>query len=636
MDVAVARNNTLKKRCDIASVVAVICIAVIAAFGASVRHGFSMLDDPYLVVSNLAIRGPTPAHVATVFTTFDPELYIPLTLVSYQLNYLVAGLQPWIYHVTNIALHAGNAVLVAVLAYLLLKRKWTALVAGMLFAVHPLHTEAVAWVAGRKDLLSAFFALLTMIAYVRWRHGGRRSMYWLSVTLYLLALLSKASVVVLPALLLFIDWLIDGRRDVPRMLVEKTPHVALAMVFATVAAFAKTRIIAAATISETALMAAKSTVFYLKNLFWPSGLTPLYPYNGPVTLASGDFWLPLLVIALLSVGVVLLWKRWRMGAFAWSWFLLCLAPSFLNFHKGEVAFFAVDRYAYLGSIGIILGVVAFASSFTVRWESQSNHRWKRRATVTLVAVPVLLLLALARGQTATWSSDETVLSRSLALYPDSIPARTSLSVLYRETGRPEAEEQVIRSGLQYRDDVEYRVILGSINARRGLLKDAEAEFLRAEALNVKNPEPAFYLGALREQEGKTDLAVNEYRRAVALDPSYAAALINLAGIEYEQSNFTGSELHLRQALSYNPNIFEAQYTLFQSLEAQGKSEEAIVHLETAYELNSSSVDVLTALTYRLVERGRGDEAERILLKAIRDNPENRSIRRMLEYVRSKG
>ncbi|MEK7562852.1 MAG: hypothetical protein AAB544_00465, partial [Patescibacteria group bacterium] len=268
------------------------------AFGHSLFQDFAPIDDTLLVRENLAIRGLTLENLRYVFTHFDPELYIPLTFVSFQINYVLGGLSPFGFHLGNVLLHAANAILVFFLVSLLTNAKSIkhkgksplyfllcafcspAGIVAMLFAVHPLHTETVVWIAGRKDLLFAFFYLLTLVTYLREREGEHRSAwYWGSVLCGLLALLSKATAMTLPMALLLIDWFIsvaeDGDLPLHRRFhfKNKIPFLLLSIVFALIALSGKERIVGSTSLIDTALVAIRSFGHYLWQLFIPVGFS---------------------------------------------------------------------------------------------------------------------------------------------------------------------------------------------------------------------------------------------------------------------------------------------------------------------------------------------------------------------------
>lgn len=143
-------------------------LLVLALYAASLQNDFVYWDDSLLIKENPIVRGLTWQNVKAAFSRYDPELYIPLTFLSYQATYMLSELDPFLYHLGNIFLHALNVILVLVLVYKLRRSRTEALVCAALFAIHPLHTEAVAWASGRKDLLSAFFFLLSVLTYLKY------------------------------------------------------------------------------------------------------------------------------------------------------------------------------------------------------------------------------------------------------------------------------------------------------------------------------------------------------------------------------------------------------------------------------------------------------------------------------------
>ena len=156
------------------------------AFGASLFHGFAPVDDSFLIVENLAIRAINWENIYHFFSTYDPELYIPLVFLSFQFNYLIGELAPFNYHLTNILIHIINALLVARILTQLTDKKKLSIFAGLIFAAHPLNAEAVVWLAGRKDLLAGLFFFASLTFYLDFIKGNRKA-YWLSITMFLLA-----------------------------------------------------------------------------------------------------------------------------------------------------------------------------------------------------------------------------------------------------------------------------------------------------------------------------------------------------------------------------------------------------------------------------------------------------------------
>lgn len=600
-----------------AILLAVFLIVAFATFGRSISQGFAPIDDSFLIRDNIAIRGITLAHLKLIFTTFDPELYIPLTLFTFQINYLLSGLHTELYHITNILLHAFNAFFVVLLLEKLLKQKLLSIAGGLLFLVHPLHTEAVVWLAGRKDLLSTFFVLLSLLFYIRVRErrvvkadtdqvqtGG--GWYAFSVLFFLLALLSKVMAATLPIILFLYDLTIEKRAIKKRMFFDKVPYLMLSAIFLGVATVGKERILSSSTLLETMLMAGKSTVFYLQKLFAPTDLSPFYPFNGEIAINDPQFFIPSLIVLGLLCAAGLAYKRASWITFGILFFLVTLSPTFFNFHKGSQMFFAVDRYAYFPSIGILFLLVmllGISSPTTYHFFASSPPspnpfpRWGKGGLIfpslfvggikgggiILILVPILSFLSYQ--QSRIWDSAEVMLTRTLRIYPESITARTDLARIWREQGKVQEAFDLLIEGLTYGNDPALHIGAGLVYAKAGQADEAEAQLLKAANLDPTNPEPIYYLGSIALQIGNLDQALKNFEQAVSLDSSYVAARVALGRMYVQRKRNEEALLQFQEAVSWNPSNIDARVELATLFENIGRFEEAEEHWVVAETLD---------------------------------------------------
>jgi tetratricopeptide (TPR) repeat protein len=563
-------------------------LLVLIAFGRSLSQGFAPIDDSLLIVENLAIRGVTLENLRTILTTFDPELYIPLVFASFQLDYTLGGLNPWIFHLTNILLHAVNAALVAWLLLLLTQKRGLSLLGGFIFAVHPLHTEAVVWIAGRKDLLSTLFYLLTCSTYIHYR-SGKRAVYAASLLCAFLALLSKAMAVTLPAVLLLYDVLIEKRPLDRRLILDKIPYVLLSILFIGIATFGKERVIASSSLLETILMAGKSTIFYVQQFFVPLRFSLYYPHRGVIALSDPQFLIPLVLI-LCTIAIALRFiRRASWLPFGLAFYLITLSPTFPNFHKGAAMFFAVDRYAYLPSIGILFLLVTALAKFSEKFRAAKPG--PHLASVLLL----VLLTVFSLRQSRVWDSAESLFSHALTLYPESINARVDLARLYREQGKEEEAFTLLKEGLRYGDDLYLRIAAGAVYAKIGQIADAREQFERAREMDPRNPDPVFALGSLYEQIGEEGRARALFEEAVQLDPSFVIARVRLGKLYEDEKRPAEAEEQYRAALDWNPNSFDAHLAHGSLLLRIGNFEDAEQHLRKAEALRAYDHDVQSFL-----------------------------------------
>lgn len=421
---------------------------VFLAFGGALACGFVRFDDHGYVYENpQVVAGLTAGGIRWAFTTVWQQWWLPFLWISYMADTECYGTGPWGYHLTNLLLHAANACLFFWVWFRLTGARGRSLAAAALWAVHPLRVESVAWVTERKDVLSGLFFFLALLAYAGYarRPGGRRLA--LVFAAMLSGLLSKATVVVLPALLLLLDYWPLRRAPVPwapgawktwvRLVREKIPLFALSAAFAVLNLH--THVGGSGTLpwpQRVALMATNVWV-YLRLTFWPARLAFFYPENDDV--AVGPALAALAGLAALVAGLVWLGRRKPYLPVGGLWFLVALLPVLRGIRLGLAAY--ADRFTYLPSIGLAVALVWAAAE---AWERRGAARgFARHLPAALVAGLVAGLAWLSREQTRTWRDSETLFRRALAVTEKNVAAHSNLAVYLQEQGRrTEAREQL--------------------------------------------------------------------------------------------------------------------------------------------------------------------------------------------------
>ncbi|PIR49073.1 hypothetical protein COU80_01525 [Candidatus Peregrinibacteria bacterium CG10_big_fil_rev_8_21_14_0_10_55_24] len=521
-------------------------VLTVTVYGRSLGNEFVHFDDNILIFENPAVQTLTPASVHWVFSHFDPELYIPLTFVSYQIDHVIGGLHPLVYHLHNLILHTLNALLVVAIGAILTKRWRVGLLCGLLFALHPLHTEAVVWAAARKDVLSSFFALATLVTYLLYRQAGRSAWYIASVLLFLLALLSKVSVLLLPVFLVIIDWY-QGRPLKKRVCTEKLPYVFFALILGLVAILGKQSVLADSPLLSSVLMAGKSTVFYLQKLFAPLKLSVIYPYQEEITILAPDFWIPLVILSIFGVFVLLSLRHTKTVVLSTAFFLLFLAPSFTNYAKAGDIFFASDRYAYLPSIGVFL-LFALTADWALR-----RTRGFARSMLTACIVAILGIFGfLSARQSLVWHDTFSLFRNVVALYDYSYLAQNKVGAKLWEQGEhEEAMEHLLRS-IALKPNYRAYYNVGLVHLSLGEEDLALSANLNAITLNPAYAPAHVNLGYLFWRKGDLEQAREHLERAVELDPRDLDALTNLAGLEIAQGNLNRARELLNRTLALDP------------------------------------------------------------------------------------
>lgn len=397
-------------------------VLTLIVFGPFIAHAFVSLDDNYLIYANPAVQTLSLRNILHVFSTYDPQLYIPLTFLSWQLNAALFGMNATAFHLVNVLMHCANVVLVLVIIRRLSGNLFVAALTAALFAIHPLQTEAVLWAAGRKDLLSGFFALLSLLQYLKFREHRNSRTFMICIICFALALLSKISVVLLPAIFLLIDWLTDRKIGL-KELREKIPFGVLSAIFLVIAVIGKSRLLAQSGGIVNLLLPFRSTTFYLWKIFSPAGLSVIYLYE-PGSSLFADFAGPVIIVLLLGLlTLFLIARRAAHPALALGMFFLLLAPSYSTFLKNGFLYFASDRYVYLALIG--------AFWFLTQLLDAVRKRLPGKATLVIPVLSALVILTLipsTYAQNAVWKDTESLYRNVLRWYPNSVMAHTNLGL----------------------------------------------------------------------------------------------------------------------------------------------------------------------------------------------------------------
>lgn len=562
----------------VAAIVVGFFALTLGIYGQSLSNEFVRWDDGMLIYENPSIREITPRSLKHIFTSYDPELYIPLTFLTYQIDYQISGTNPFLYHLDNLVLHTLNALFVAWLLYLLSRRKWLALLCGILFAVHPLHTEAVEWASARKDVLSTFFYLSSLVAYVRYQGSHSKRMYWLSVALCLLGLLSKVMVITLPVVLLLIDDLRGRKWWSKEALLEKIPFAFLAILFGIIGVLGKTQVVGSSSMLAKILMAGKSAVFYIGKILVPTHLSLLYPYTKEITPASPDFFVPMLICLMIAAGA--LFVRFRTRAreifFGLALFAVTVAPTFLNFAKGGETdvYFASDRYAYLPSVGILFAV-GILVSICLEKLGANRLRSLRWPGLVISGLMVAVFCFLSYRQSLVWADTESLFLNVLKEYPESsYVAHNNLGNVYRLRNELDRAIDEYQQAISIRPNVRTLSNLGATYRKKNMFPEALEAYARALTLAPNSPIAHYGLGIVYAAQGRNTEARAEYEKAIVLDPKYEEAHANLGTLALEEENPEMAINHYLKALEINPYLIEAQYNLGNAYLQIQKIEEA--------------------------------------------------------------
>jgi tetratricopeptide (TPR) repeat protein len=548
------------------------------AYASSLDNGLTNWDDTAYVTGNPLFGLPAGDALQLAFTSHWKGNYHPLTMLSLWLDHAWLGGGAHVHHVVSLALHLANTALVALFVHRLLDRWVLAAVAAALFGLHPMHVESVAWISARKDVLSTFFFLSTLLAYLRFtgtpfsaRSRGRWLAYALSLLLFLLALLSKGTAVALAPTLVALDSLLGRRPWSLSSVVEKVPFFALALLFGLLALDAQTGVgqlqgISSWSFHERIALAATAYFRYVWLLALPHQLSAFYPYPDAGSLPTLFYaaWLGL-------AGVAALWwtsvRRWPVFAFGLAFYTLNIVFVLQLVPVGGAII--ADRYSYVPSIGLFLAWAWLALELVARWPRA------RTGVAVLVLVWLAALGISTAGRTEVWHDSSSLWNDTLARYPDIPEARLNRALARHETG----------DAVGALDDLSAAVLLAP-------------EYAQAWG----------HRGVIRHQLGDNDAALQDLDRAVRLRPT-AELLTNRAAVRLAVGNAPGAIMDLNGALEQNPGMLIAWSNRGRARTALGQHAAALQDFEIALQL---APDYLPAIYGRaLARRGLG-QPERAL------------------------
>lgn len=617
----------------------VICGATLAAYSPALRGAF-VLDDDRLLTTNTLV-GSSDGLYRIWFTTeaFD---YWPVTNTSFWLEWRLWGMNPLGYHVTNLLLHLASSILLwVILQRLAIPGAW---LAALLFAVHPVNVESVAWISERKNTLSMLFFLLSVLWYLKADgESTAQKWYWLSLGAFLLAMLSKGSVAVLPALLLVIAWWQRGRimkRDLARL----APFFVIAIVLALVNVWFQTHgravVLRDATFIQRLLGAAAAVWFYLYKAVLPVDLAFIYP-QWTIQTNQILWWSSLIGAIALTAG--LLWQAnsdWgRPLLAAWLFFCIALVPvmGFTDVGFSRYSLVA-DRYLHIA----IIAVVALVAAGWSRWYSRvgPSARWWCIGVASLVVGGFTLLsiqqsrlyadpITLYRAALTKNPSSALLhynlgtelagagrrveaiphFEEALRLEPDAPKVQNNLGEALMQTGHPQQAIEHFRELLrQEPKSIEGHNNLGAALAMFGQWPEAIEHYKEVLRLNPNSAEAENNLGLALSNLGREQDAIECYERAIQLRADFPASHYNLGNALAKLGRIPEAISHFEEAIRLRPNRPETHDRLGVVLAESGRMSDAIGQFEQALRLNPDDVEGRMHLATAYAAAGRNADA----------------------------
>jgi tetratricopeptide (TPR) repeat protein len=596
----------------------------------SLRNGFINWDDQVYVLNNSSIKALTAANLRKIFTSYYVSNYQPLTLLSFLVNYQIGHLEPFGYHLTNFVLHALNGLLVFWLVRLLRGRDAFAFFVALLFSIHPLRAESVAWVAERKDVLYAFFYLGALVSYVYYLQRQFKARYlWIALALFLLSLLSKSMAVTLPVMLFCFDYYLRRRPDL-HMFLEKIPFFVLSAFFALIALYSvyggSHDIVGLAASEKFRNGPLFTLAFYLGRIFWPAGLSAYYPadvFYATAYRISSYLW-PLAFFSIFVLSV----RRSRAVVFGCLFFIVSLLPllQFLPMGDTKVA----DRFVYMASIGMFF---ILAEWFFWLWDRAHGWRAGLRVVLVVLFTAVVLFCALTTHRRCrVWENSVTFWTDILKKYPQVVIAYNNRGLAFINEG---SYGKAFRDSTQMSRIIDERYTLYKgyyqlYNANLAILYYlSEGQYHKAievtRAAIKADPDKRYKyqinLAVAYASLGDAARAEALLRESISRDPeTRAEGYYNLALMAINRKALPEAEGFLRQSLQENPDFGLAHEALATIFYKQGNLDEAIVHYKRAVAAGVQDVEVYNGLVVALMDKEAYAAAWPYARLAVQKNP----------------
>jgi protein O-mannosyl-transferase len=631
---------------------------------------FINFDDSLYVTNNEYVKeGLAAKSICWAFSSFDIANWHPITMMSHMLDYQLFGMNASGHHLMNVLFHAGNTLLLFLAFRMMTGALWRSAAIAFLFAMHPLHVESVAWVSERKDVLSTFFMLLSLIAYISYakKQGGAK--YLLAFLLFVLALMSKPMVVTFPFLLMLLDyWPLgrfngdplnnyrnpENRKHLWRLIREKIPFLLMSIIISIVTYIAQSQTGAVSSLKTLPLLiritnSINSYVLYIVHTLFPFNLSIFYP------LVSGiPLWQTVCSACFIVLATCLAWRLRQRCPFypvGWLWYLGSLVPVIGIVQVGMQAM--ADRYTYIPLIGIFMVLV---------WLLPDMRRQRKGAVLfeglALLCV-ALVLIGSTRNQVGSWANTMSVFSRADAAIDRNILAKLQMAGQYAQMGKQDEArnqfEELLRitpnnitalhnygifliNSEHYDEGIKYlrealRLQPTSVTVHNSLAqalwqkgKTEEAEKLLRASLILKpdNPDTHSYLAIVIGSNKERYLeSLEQYREAIRIKPNHHRARLGLAITLQLHGQKEEADEQFRQVIQENPYVIaENRFNIGWDLAAQNELEEAIVQYQEGLKILPRNVGAQLFLAYLYQRKGNSNDALKQYREVLKSNPES--------------
>ncbi len=607
-----------------------ICLAaaIIAVYWPLYNYSFVQYDDNIYVTSNINIQsGLNWRNIRWAFTTGYASNWHPVTWLSHTFDYQLFKTWAGGHHLTNILFHILNTLILFYVLKRMTAALWPSVFVAAAFALHPLHVESVAWIAERKDVLSTFFMLLTIWAYIRYVEKLKLKWYLAAIALFILGLMSKPILVTIPFVLLLLDYWPLERKISLWVLIEKIPFFICSIASSVVTFLVQQKGGAMSSIESFGLTirinnAIVVYVMYIAKMIWPSRLAVLYPHPGG-TLSSMQIIICALLLVFISIGFLYFGRRHKFLTVGWLWYLGMLVPVIGLVQVGLQSM--TDRCTYITLTGLFIIISWGVKEIVPIW-----HR--RNTTLTLLSAAVLAGWAvIASQQVRYWKDSITLFEHTLEVTKNNYHIHNNYATYLFGVGRiDEAIEQFNKLLAIKPDSVEAHNNLGCTLMHTGKFEQAIEQFKLAMKYDPSFAEASYNMAVVLLEQNRPEEAVSYLKRALELKPGDIDTQIKLASVLIKLERFDEAIEICSKILKSDPGNVFAHGNLALAFGGMGKGDEAIKEIRYVLKARPRDVEMYRNLGTLLEGKGDTSGAKEAYSTALKIDPNDEVSRQFLE------
>lgn len=625
-------------------------LSTLVVYGQVYNFDFINIDDDKYVYENFNVKsGLNLQSIINSFTsTQDTGLWIPVTWLSFLVEYELFGLKPGAYHLINVLLHIVNTLLLFAFFRKVTGYVWRSAFVAALFALHPLHVESVAWITERKDVLSIFFMMTSLYMYAKYVERLSLSKYVLVLVLFSLGIMAKPMIITFPCILLLLDYWPLGRLNGfgnikvknsksiriaqvtnIRIIMEKIPFFLISAIAAVVTFLVAKRdnaliLLENFPLSQRIQESIVSYALYIWKMIIPRHLAVFYPHRSD-TFPLWEIACACFLLAGITVLVIRLSRRFPYFPFGWFWYLVTLLPVIGIFQAGEQRM--ADRFTYMPLIGLfVMGVWGV---------SESINYWSQKKLILPILMSVIIFIygSVTWVQLHHWKDSYSLLSHTLSVTTNNYLAHNNIGLYLCTHGNIEDGLSHYKEALRLNpSQAETNNNIGIILYGKGKTDEALTYLLEALRLSPNFEKAHHNIAIVYDGQGKTNEALMHYSEALRLNPNNYYLLRDIGVFWHKTGNYNKARWYYNEALKLNPSLTGMHYNIGIILYDEGKTDEAITFFQKELQLNPNFAEAYCYLGSILVKQNKYEEALIRYKDAIRLKPDLVEAHKNLAYI----